>query len=910
MSLISIVNGKTKTEVGVGVILDIETSFGKMSRSCISMALHDFYQEHDNHTTMIVPHFRDSKQNNVEAVSAVIDLLKNDQVMAILGPMTSSQAEFVIEIGNRSKVPIMSQATSPSLSTNDNPYFIRMAHDTSSQLQAIAELVKHFEWREVVFLYEDGEYGRSLYSDVMLTFGTKLMYHTVIYPSASDDWILKELYKLKTMQTRVFIVHALPSLASRFFKKVNEAGMMEEGYVWIITEGLTSRLHSLDRNDIDSMHGVLGVKSYIPTSNKLTNFERRWKRDFQIQNPDDDVTELDMFGKWTYDTVFALAMALEKVGNETNTSYQRQQESTTDFDAIGTSEMGPIILPWVRNISFKGLSGDFHVVNGQLQSSVYQIVNIIETRDNTVGYWTPRNSTIFKKLNHEAKGLRAITWPGDSHVVPKGWETPTSDDNVLRIGVPAKGGLVDEFIHAYTDPKTQQVIATGFCVDVFNAVVDALPYAVKYEFIPFVTGSYDDLLQNLSHGKYDAVVGDVTVLANRWDHVDFTLPFSEAGVAMIVPIKDERKSAWIFMKPLEKKLWITTGAFFIYTGLVVWFVEHRVNKEFRGPPLQHIGMIFWFSFSTLVFAHREKLISNLSRFVVIVWVFVVFVLTSSYTASLSSMLTVPQLRPTYTDISEIKDKGESIGYQEGSFVVDILKKMKFDDSKLQNYSNFEQMDIALKKGSQNGGVSAIVDERPYITGFLSKYCTNYTITGSIYKTAGFGFAFQKGSPLFPDFSRAVLQVTEEQMMNISKQWFGDASSCIQHRESTVTSDRLSLDSFKGLFLIAGLSSTSALLIFIFKFLYKNKKLLLSQGSVSQKLAAIVTTFDEFKDNESKKTVPEATVEELVGEVDVNNTPEISVFRQEAEVSSHDEGFSTTEPRTRVHHTILVVETTI
>jgi glutamate receptor, ionotropic, plant len=503
---ISTVNGKTKTEVGVGVILNIETSIGKMSRSCISMALRDFYREHDNYTTMIVPHFRDFKENDVEAASAAIDLLKNDQVMAILGPMTSSQAEFVIDIGNRSKVPIMSQATSPSLSTNDNPYFIRMAHDSSSQLETIAELVKHFGWRGVVFVYEDGEYGRSLYSAVMLTFGTKLMYHTVLYPSSSDDWILKELFKLKTMQTRVFIVHALPSLASRFFKKVNEAGMMEEGYVWIITEVLTSRLHSLDRNDIDSMHGVLGVKSYIPTSNKLTNFERRWKRDFQIQNPDDDMTELDMFGKWTFDTVFALAKALEKVGNEIGTSFKRKHKSTTDFDAIGTSEMGPRILPWVRNIRFKGLSGDFHVVNGQLQLSVYQIVNIIGVGKNTIGYWTP-NSGIFKKLNQETKGLKAITWPGDSHIVPIGSEIPTSDENLLRVGIPAKVGFVDEFINAYTDPQTQQVIATGFCVDVFKAVVDALPYAVKYRFIPFVTldgkkslGSYDDLLQNLSHG--------------------------------------------------------------------------------------------------------------------------------------------------------------------------------------------------------------------------------------------------------------------------------------------------------------------------------------------------------------------------------------------------------------------------
>ncbi|GJR62185.1 glutamate receptor 2.8-like protein [Tanacetum coccineum] len=148
--------------------------------------------------------------------------------------------------------------------------------------------------------------------------------------------------------------------------------------------------------------------------------------------------------------------------------------------------------------------------------------------------------------------------------------------------------------------------------NVFNAVIGALPYAVKTEFIPFVTsdgkqdpGTYNDLLHNLSNGKFDAVAGDITILANRSKYVDFTLPYTEAGFSMIVPIKvDDRKSPWIFMRPLETNLWITIGAFFIYTGLVVWVVEHRVNKEFRRPPGQQVGMIFWFSFSTLVFAHR------------------------------------------------------------------------------------------------------------------------------------------------------------------------------------------------------------------------------------------------------------------------------------------------------------------
>ena len=135
----------------------------------------------------------------------------------------------------------------------------------------------------------------------------------------------------------------------------------------------------------------------------------------------------------------------------------------------------------------------------------------------------------------------------------------------------------------------------------------------------------------------------------------------------------------------------------------------------------------------------EKLISNLSRFVVIVWVFVVLVLTSSYTASLTSILTVQKLQPAYTDINKIMINGESVGYQDGSFIHDKLITMGFHESQLKNYGTFEQYDKALAQGSQNGGVSALMDEIPYIRVFLAKYCTNYTMAGPIYKTAGFGF---------------------------------------------------------------------------------------------------------------------------------------------------------------------------
>ncbi|XP_040374510.1 glutamate receptor 2.9-like isoform X1 [Rosa chinensis] len=125
--------------------------------------------------------------------------------------------------------------------------------------------------------------------------------------------------------------------------------------------------------------------------------------------------------------------------------------------------------------------------------------------------------------------------------------------------------------------------------------------------------------------KYDAVVGDTTIIADCSLYVDFTLPYSESGVSMIVLTEDsERNSLWIFLKPLSLDLWLTTGVAFIFTGFVIWLLEHRENTEFRSPAQQQLGMIFWFSFSTLVFAH---MVNNWSRFVLIIWVFVVLIPT-------------------------------------------------------------------------------------------------------------------------------------------------------------------------------------------------------------------------------------------------------------------------------------------
>ncbi|PRQ37568.1 putative ionotropic glutamate receptor [Rosa chinensis] len=140
--------------------------------------------------------------------------------------------------------------------------------------------------------------------------------------------------------------------------------------------------------------------------------------------------------------------------------------------------------------------------------------------------------------------------------------------------------------------------------------------------------------------------------------------------------------------------------------------------EFKGSRQQQIGTTLWFSFSTLVFAHKERVVSNWTRFELIIWIFLVLILTQSYTATLASLLIVE------------RRNGDYVGYQKNSFVRELLiRELKFEENRLKYYRFLEDYHKALSQGSKNGGVDAIFGEIPYLKLLLAKYCAGYTVVG-------------------------------------------------------------------------------------------------------------------------------------------------------------------------------------
>ncbi|KAJ0112569.1 hypothetical protein Patl1_03164 [Pistacia atlantica] len=664
------------------------------------------------------------------------------------------------ELGDKAKIPIISFST-PSTSPFSNklyPYLVQIAQDETSQVAAIAAIVEAFKWKNVITIHEDSDEWRVFILHLVESLQDKnihIAYKSSLAVSSADNQINEELNKLMAFGPTVFIVHMSPILASRLFMSAKKLGMMKKGY------GLNAR------ND--------RLKSYVPPSKELHNFTSRWRKKFLLET-DMDVMESTPFCIFAYDVAWGLAKAVER-----------------------TRPKGILLTEILLRSKFKGLSGDFQFINGKLVVNAFEIVNMIGKGERRVGFWTPEGKIAGEvylsihgrelSLSNTSGGLEDVIWPGGSATIPKGSITKMSIRK-LRIAVPRSVGF-PELVNVDRNLQSNVTSATGFCIDVFKAAIEEaeleleleLELEVDYEFIPFMNGtgenigSYGELIDEVYLQKYDGAVGDITMTANRSLYVDFTIPYTDLGVGTIAP--KNNKNMWIFLKPLTGDLWLSSAGFFILTGIVIWLIERPINNEFQGPTSHQIGMIFWFSFSTLAFAHIQH---------------------------------------------QLNSKENYIGYQtNNSIVKGVTSNLNFKNSNIRPFCSPEEYANALSRGSKKGGVSAIIDEIPYIKIFLAKYSADYAMIGSTSTTNGFAFAFRKGSPLVPYMSRAIAKLRENgKLMKLEHEWFKRQSTfASEDDEPSSVVKPLTLDSFRGLFLISGVSSALALAaLYGFK-LYKN-----------------------------------------------------------------------------------------
>ncbi|XP_044470337.1 glutamate receptor 3.6-like isoform X2 [Mangifera indica] len=697
-------------------------------------------------------------------------------------------------------------------------------------MAAIAEIVNYYDWGEVIAIYGDDDYGRNgiaALGDKLAEKRRKISFKAPLSPQATRTEITDLLITVALAQSRILIVHTSASWGPEVFHVAQYLGMMGPEYAWIATNWLSTSLDTdspLPPDVMSDLQGVLTLRMHTPDSKLKRKFVSRWGN-LTRGSASNAPIGLSTYGLYAYDTVWLLAHAIDSFFKQGgNISFSKNPKlvdvpGDLHLDAMKIFDRGDLLLQNILQANLTGISGTIKFISKDLINPAYEIINVAGTGYRRIGYWSNYSGlsveppeTLYGGLPNRSRlnqFLYSVIWPGEAKGKPRGWVFPNNGRH-LKIGVPNRVSF-QEFVSVEgTD------MISGFCIDVFTAAINLLPYAVPYKLLPFGDGhnnpSGTELVRLITAGVYDAAVGDIAIITNRTRMVDFTQPYIESGLVVVAPVKKLDSNAWAFLRPFSPRMWGVTSIFFLAVGAVVWISEHRHNDDFRGPPRRQVVTVFWFSFSTMFFAHRENIVSTLGRIVLLIWLFVVLIINSSYTASLTSILTVQQLSSHIEGIGSLRASKDPIGYQQGSFARNYLvDDLGFDESRLVPLNSPEEYAKALIDGPRKGGVAAVVDDRAYAELFLSSRC-EFSIVGQEFTKNGWGFAFPRDSPLAEDMSTAILKLSENgDLERIHNKWLLRRACSSQGSKLEV--DRLQLKSFLGLYLVCGLASLFALFIY-------------------------------------------------------------------------------------------------
>nr|GEU68152.1 glutamate receptor 3.6-like [Tanacetum cinerariifolium] len=856
--------------VNIGSILTFDSIIGKVSKIALEAAVIDVNNDPNIlNVTKLKLTIHDSNFSGFLSIMEAIQFMETDSV-ALIGPQTSVLAHMISHVVNELQVPLLSfTATDPTLSSLQYPFFVRTTHSDLFQMAAIADIVQYYEWRQVVAIYIDDDHGRNgiaSLADQLAAKRCKISHKAPIKPEATRAEIRDVLLQVAFMESRVLVVHTYASWGVDILEVGQYLGMMDSGYVWITTNWLSTVIDissPLPTKSIAAMQGVITLRSYVRDSDLKRKFVTEWE----------SLTKLGLstYSLYAYDTIWLLARALDNFFNQGgNISFSKDLKlndskgGNLNLDSLSIFNGGNLLLENILQVKMNGSTGPVEFTSDKsLVFPAFEVINVIGTGFRRVGYWsnssglsvTPPDTVNANLSNRSSTSevLYSVIWPGETVKKPRGWVFP-QNGKLLKIGVPNRVSF-EEFVEEVKGTDVYK----GYCIDVFTSAVNLLPYAVPYKFYSYGDGhknpSNSDLVSSITAGVFDAAVGDIAIITNRTRMADFTQPFTESGLVVVAPVRRLNSGTWAFLRPFTAKLWCVTGIFFIVVGVVVWILEHRINDEFRGSPKQQIITTLWFSFSTLFFSHKQNMLSTLGRIILILWLFVVLIISSSYTASLTSILTVQKLSSPIEGINSLMLSKDPIGYQQSSFVRNYLvEELGISETRLIPLNLPEDYEKALKDGPSNGGVAAVVDERPYIELFLSTRC-QFSIVGQEFTKNGWGFAFPRDSPLAVDISTAILKLSENgELQRIHDKWLIRSACSSQGAKFSV--DRLELKSFKGLFIICGLACFLALFIYLVLIVhqYTKHKPDVSEPSVRSLKSGRLQTFISFVDEKEESVI--------------------------------------------------------
>uniref|UniRef100_A0A7N6AA69 Glutamate receptor n=1 Tax=Anabas testudineus TaxID=64144 RepID=A0A7N6AA69_ANATE len=758
-------------------------------------------------------------------------MTRNSLQGVVFGDDTDQEAiaQILDFISAQTHIPILGIRGGSSMvmaAKDDHSMFFQFGPSIEQQASVMLNIMEEYDWYifSIVTTYYPGhqDFVNKVRSTIENSFVGWELEEVILLDMSVDDGDSKIQNQMKKLQSPVILLYCTKEEASTIFEVAHSVGLTGYGFTWIVP--------SLVAGDADN------VPSVFPTGLISVSYDE-W--DYNIEARVRDAV-----------AVIATATSTMMLDRGPHTLLKSSCLGTLDKKISNTGHSKEI-LRYLMNVTFEGRNLSFSEKGHQMFPKLVTILLDKDRQWDRVGKWERGSLTmryhvwprfeLYSAAEEREDHLSIVTLEEAPFVIVE--DVDPLSGTCMRNTVPCRKQLKlsnqtgDSGIYIKRCCK-------GFCIDILKKIAKTVKFTYDLYLVTNgkhgkkVNGTWNGMVGEVVLKNAHMAVGSLTINEERSEVVDFSVPFIETGISVMVSRSNGTVSPSAFLEPFSADVWVMMFVMLLIVSAVAVFVFEYVSpvgynrcladgREPGGPSFT-IGKAIWLLWG-LVFNNSVPVQNpkgTTSKIMVSVWAFFAVIFLASYTANLAAFM----IQEEYVDqVSGLSDKKfQNPNEFSPPFRFGTVPNGSTERNIRNNYrdmhtymTSFHQKNVdealySLKTGKLDAFIydAAVLN---YMAG-RDEGCKLVTIgSGKVFASTGYGIAIQKDTGWKRAVDLAILMLFGDgEMEELEALWL---TGICHNEKNEVMSSQLDVDNMAGVFYMLGAAMVLSFITFICEHLF-------------------------------------------------------------------------------------------
>ncbi|PVD34216.1 hypothetical protein C0Q70_05482, partial [Pomacea canaliculata] len=711
-------------------------------------------------------------------------------------------------------MPFVTSSRGAPSALNAFSYEIHVRPDNTA---AIVDIIKHFGWRHIYYLYDSDDGLMRLQQIFRALSNNSLIWFSVIrfrdVTRVHDE--LRSIDNGTTRSVKTVVLDLSTDLAyQQVLKQIPEVGMNKFGYNYLLASLDFKRLN-LSR----FRHGGVNVTGFQLLDEQQAPFKdlRRTLIAMRAGKVQDDMEARDVYplpvgAALTLDALNLIEKGIMGVMEEDPDvfrwifrrgdvyNYNRTRGVPCTTRPPIPWMLGAKLLSKMKLKSPQGLSGDLAFSEDGLRKNfslrVYSMA--LDKGVKKIGTWSTSG------------GFRCVDAPEEE----TRWSRRRQDNAVNRTKIINSQPFLMYKEKDDGHPLTGNNRFEGYAMDLAWGLATEIGFDFLFKLVHDnkygarepKNNTWNGMIGELINGKADLAIAGLTITAERERYVDFSKPFMDIGVSIIIKKpQHQRPGVFSFMEPLSIEIWVCITIAYIVVSVALFVVSRFSPVEWKKDPHKSGGYgndfsllnSFWFSMGALMFQGSDSCPRSVSgRIIGGAWWFFVLIIISSYTANLAAFLTMKRMVKPIESVDDLVNhptikygapsSGTTLQFFKGRWLLGYSCRILTYLSTKQMYEYMishpevltETSDEGIERVKNMKGKYAFLTDSSAIDFANNREPCDTTTAGSPLNSKGFGIPTPRGSELRDQITLAVLRLKEGGTLHtLHQRWWIEKGQC-------------------------------------------------------------------------------------------------------------------------------------